>query len=360
MRGSVGAAIMLLLFTFARLIAPAPHEADEPTEEDLATAAAVIETQTATYPSLVFLRDKTILFDDERRAFVMYGVQGRTWVALGDPVGPPERATNLIRLFLEKCDDFGGVPVFYEVGKDELHRYADFGLTFVKLGEEAVVDLPSFTLEGKRVARRRQALRYLEKAGATFRLVEREHVSAIMPQLRAVSDAWLQEKSVAEKGFSLGFFDPGYLAHFPIAVIEQGNEIVAFANVWAGANQVELSADLMRYREGAPREVMEALFIQLMLWGKANGYQRFSLGMAPLSGFERSPVAPLWSRFGSFLFEYGGAFYNFQGLRAYKEKFYPEWYPRYLVYPGGFRLPQILADISALVAGGYRKILLKR
>ena len=248
MRGSVGAAVLLLLFAFARLIAHAPHEADEPTEDDLAAAGAVIATQTATYPSLVFLRDKAILFDDDRRAFIMYGVQGRTWVALGDPVGPPDRASNLIRLFLEKCDDYGGIPVFYEVSKDQLHRYADFGLTFVKLGEEAQVDLVSFTLEGKRVARRRQALRYLEKAGATFRIVDRDKVAGIMPQLRAVSDAWLQEKAVAEKGFSLGFFDPEYLAHFPIAVIEQGHEIVAFANIWAGPKQVELSADLMRYK----------------------------------------------------------------------------------------------------------------
>ena len=360
MRGSVGAAVLLLLFAFARLIAHAPHEADEPTAEDLAAAETVVAAQTATYPYLAFLRDKAILFDDDRGAFIMYGVQGRTWVALGDPVGPPERASNLIRLFLEKCDDFGGMPVFYEVSKDQLHRYADFGLTFVKLGEEALVDLASFTLEGKRVQRRRQALRYLEKAGATFRIVERENVREIMPQLRAVSDAWLREKSVAEKGFSLGFFDPDYLTHFPVAVIEQGGEIVAFANIWAGPKLVELSADLMRYKESAPRDVMEALFVSLMVWGKTQGYKRFSLGMAPLSGFERSPVAPLWSRFGSFLFQYAGAFYNFQGLRAYKEKFYPEWQPRYLVYPGGFRLPQILADISALVAGGYRKILLKR
>ena len=155
-------------------------------------------------------------------------------------------------------------------------------------------------------------------------------------------------------------FRADYLARFPVAVIERGREIVAFANVWAGPSQVELSVDLMRYREGAPREVMESLFVNLMVWGKAHGYQRFSLGVAPLSGFERSPVAPLWSRFGSFLFEHGGAFYNFQGLRAYKEKFHPDWQPRYLVYPGGFRLPQILADVSALVAGGYRQILLKR
>jgi phosphatidylglycerol lysyltransferase len=96
-----------------------------------------------------------------------------------------------------------------------------------------------------------------------------------------------------------------------------------------------------------------------MTWGKAEGYRWFSLGMAPLSGFEQSPVAPPWTRLGSFLYEHGDVFYHFHGLRAYKQKFHPQWEPRYLVYPGGFRLPRILADVSALVAGGYRKVLLR-
>ena len=301
-----------------------------------------------------------MLVEESRSAFIMYGVQGRRWVALGDPVGPADRSGALIRMFLERCDDYGGVPVFYEVGTDQLHRYADFGLTFVKLGEEARVDLSAFSLEGGRAAKHRQAIRYLEKAGVTFRVVERQDVPEIIGQLRAVSDAWLQEKSAPEKGFSLGFFDPDYVARFPVAVVEKNGEIFAFANILAGAQQFELSADLMRYREGAPREVMEAIFVSLMSWGKARGYRWFSLGRAPLSGFERSHVEPVWSRFGSFLFEHGGPFYNFQGLRAYKEKFHPAWEPRYLVYPGGFQLPRILADVSALVAGGYRKIVLKR
>ena len=104
---------------------------------------------------------------------------------------------------------------------------------------------------------------------------------------------------------------------------------------------------------------MEALLVHLMLWGKAEGYQRFALGMAPLSGFEASPLASFWNRLGAFLYEHGEAVYNFQGLRAYKEKFNPVWEPRYLAYPGGLRLPRILADVSALIAGGYRRILLK-
>jgi phosphatidylglycerol lysyltransferase len=117
-----------------------------------------------------------------------------------------------------------------------------------------------------------------------------------------------------------------------------------------------MSLDLMRYHHDAPRDAMEALFVHVMQWGKEQGYRRFVLGMAPLSGFETSPVASLWHRLGSFLYQHGESFYNFQGLRAYKEKFDPEWEPRYLAYPGGLKLPRILADVSALIAGGYRNI----
>ena len=95
-----------------------------------------------------------------------------------------------------------------------------------------------------------------------------------------------------------------------------------------------------------------------MLWGKDAGYEWFTLGMAPLSGFERSPVATLWNRLGSFIYQHGEFVYKFQGLRAFKEKFDPAWEPRYLAYPGGMRLPRILADLAALVAGGYRRMLL--
>ena len=359
LRASVGAAVVLLLFAFARLIGYGPHEAPAPTQADLQDAEKAIAAQTSTFPNLAFLKDKSLLFDDTRSAFIMYAVQGRTWAALGDPVGPEERLTDLVRLFLERCADFGGLPVFYEVTRAHLPRYADFGLTFVKLGEEARVDLTTFTLEGARAARFRQVLRRLDKDGGVFRIVEPAGVPAILPALRAVSDDWLTSKAGGEKGFSLGFFDGEYLSRFPIAVIEREGQIQAFANVWRAGQRVELSVDLMRYHRAAPRDVMEALFVHLMQWGKQQGYHWFALGMAPLSGFEQSPVAPLWNRIGAFLYDHGRAVYNFQGLRAYKEKFNPIWEQHYLAYPGGLRLPRILADVSALVAGGYRRIFLK-
>jgi phosphatidylglycerol lysyltransferase len=121
-----------------------------------------------------------------------------------------------------------------------------------------------------------------------------------------------------------------------------------------------MSIDLMRYHRDAPRGIMESLLVRLMAWGRQQGYQWFALGMAPLSGVEASPLAPLWNRLGAFLYEHGEAVYNFQGLRAYKEKFNPVWEPHYLAYPGGLRLPRIMADVSALIAGGYRRIFQKQ
>jgi phosphatidylglycerol lysyltransferase len=359
LRASVGAAVVLLLFGLARLIGHAPHEAPVPDEADLADAARAIAAQTATYPYLAYLKDKALLFNDDRTAFVMYGVQGRTWVALGDPVGPASRLNDLIRRFLERCNDFGGLPVFYEIGQLHLFRYVDFGLTIVKLGEAAKVDLAAFTLEGSAASKHRQGIRRLEKDGCTFRVVEPAEVPVIMDQLRAVSEDWLAAKASAEKGFSLGFFDEEYLSRFPVAVIERGGRIQAFANIWVGPQHVELSFDLMRYHRDAPKSVMEALFVHMLAWGKAEGYRRFALGMAPLSGFEASPVASLWNRLGAFLYQHGESVYSFQGLRAYKDKFHPMWEPHYLAYPGGLRLPRIMADVSALVAGGYRKIFRK-
>jgi len=356
LRASVGASIVVVLFGLSRVLGSARYDVPPPTDDDLRDAEQAIAAQTATGANLVFLRDKAILFEEERRAFVMYGVHGRTWVALGDPVGPDERVTDAAREFLERCDDFGGVPVFYEVSTRHLHRYIDLGLTMIKLGEAARVPLANFTLEGGRGQRHRQVARRLERDGSTFRIVPASEVPSLLPELRAVSDEWLDAKGTGEKGFSLGFFDEAYLSRFQIALLERSGRIDAFANIWQSAGHCEVSVDLMRYRRDAPRDVMHGLFVHMMQWAKAEGFQRFALGMAPLSGFQQSPVAPFWNRVGRRLYEHGEAVYNFQGLRAFKDKFDPMWEPQYLAYQGGLRLPLILADVAALIAGGYRKI----
>jgi phosphatidylglycerol lysyltransferase len=356
LRASVGATVALLFFGAARLLRPASPELEAPTDSDLAHVERVIAAQSSTLPFLAFMRDKALLFDDERTGFLMYGVCGRTWVALGDPVGPEEKRRDPVRLFLGRCDDYAGRPIFYQVGKDTLHLYADFGLTFVKLGEEARVPLSGFSFEGSERKPFRNALRRMEREGGAFRFLSREDVAARLEALRAVSDEWLSRRGASEKGFSLGFFDPEYVRRFPAAVIDKDGRIAAFATVWPGLGKAELSVDLMRHVESAPKNAMEVLFVRLMLWGAEQGYLWFNLGMAPLSGLESSPLAPLWSRLGRIVYRRGESFYNFQGLRAFKEKFHPVWEPRYFAYPGGLSLPRVMADVSALVAGGYTRI----
>ena len=238
LRATVGSVVAVMIFAFARLIRYAPHEAPPPTDADLESAAVILGRQTATYPYLVFLKDKSLLFDEEHTGFVMYAVQGRSWISMGDPVCSPDRVQHMVRLFLERCDDFGGTPVFYEVGKNYLNHYADFGMTFVKLGEEARVDLRRFTLEGPEAAAFRKVTRRLEKDGCTFRVLPATDVRPILDELEAVSDNWREQKAAAEKGFSLGFFDREYIARFPVAVVEREGRIQAFANIWPGPREV--------------------------------------------------------------------------------------------------------------------------
>jgi phosphatidylglycerol lysyltransferase len=186
-----------------------------------------------------------------------------------------------------------------------------------------------------------------------------ESVPSHLNELKKISDAWLTEKSTREKGFSLGFFQPDYIRRCPVALVIRNERIEAFANLWTGAQLEELSLDLMRYLPEAAEGVMEFLFICLMLWGKEQGYRWFNLGMAPFSGLENRALAPLWNRLGAFVFRHGEHFYNFQGLRQYKEKFDPQWRPKYLASPGGLALPQIFANLATLISGGVKGVVAK-
>ena len=269
------------------LLRPAAGEPPPPTDDELARVAEIVERSPHSSAYLALLGDKYFLFDRDRTGFVMYGIEGRSWVALGDPVGPPEVVKPLVWRFRELSDRHGGWTVFYEVSPEYLPLYLDLGLDLRKLGEEARVDLRAFSLEGGARKALRQTHHRAAREGLRFEVIPAAGVDAVLPELERVSDAWLAQKETREKGFSLGFFAPEYLRRLPVAVVrDEAGTIVAFANLMPAAEHEELSCDLMRYRPGLRVGIMEFLFVELMLWGKAEGYRWFNLGMAPLSGFE--------------------------------------------------------------------------
>jgi phosphatidylglycerol lysyltransferase len=356
LRASLTVVVLGAAYVLLNLLRPARPEPAVAGPAELARARALIDQSDQTLANAALTGDKRLLFSDAGDAFLMYQTARRSWIALGDPVGSPQGAEELVWRLREMSDHHGADTVFYQASRGCLGLYVDLGLAPLKIGEEARVPLADFSLDGGARADLRQAHRRAQRDGASFEVVPAERVTELLPLLQPISDAWLAGKSTAEKRFSVGAFSAQYLRQFPLALVRAGGIPVAFANLWTTGTRVEMSVDLMRFDPQAPRSAMDYLFIELMLWGQGEGYRWFNLGMAPLSGLESHPLAPAWHRVGNFVFRHGEHFYNFEGLRRYKAKFDPVWEPRYLVARGGIALPRALLEISVLIAGGMKEV----
>ena len=320
----------------------------KPSEQDIEDALQISSTAGVSHGWLASTGDKALLFDETRTAFLMFGVVGRTWVAYAGPVGRSDRFPALLDTFRAGAREAGARIALYQIPSALVPTCADLGLRCYKFGEDALVPLAAFSLSGRANKSRRSTVTRAEREGSSFEIVPREHLSEIFPALREVSDAWLAKKG-REKAFSLGRFDLAYLSRSPVAIVRREGQIIAFANLLPAPP--ELSVDLMRVHPDAPNGTMDYLFLSLLSWGQSEGYARFNLGMAPLSGLPTGPGAPAWSKLGDLLYRRGEGLYRFQGLRAFKEKFHPDWQPRYLAVESGLSLPPTLRALLLLIQG---------
>jgi phosphatidylglycerol lysyltransferase len=359
LRALMGMALTVLAVALWQLFREPKGRVAPPSAADIERAARIVDQQDSAEACLAMMGDKSLLFSPSGNSFIMFGKRGRSWVSLFDPVGPRNEWPELVWRFIEMADVHGGRAAFYQVRPQSLPLYLDAGLRAFKLGEEAHVPLADFSLKGSRRANLRQSVNRAEREGLSFEVLQLQPDTPLLSELRAISDAWLSEQNAREKGFSLGTFNESYLLRSPVAVVRRQEQIVAFATLMTTAAKAEASVDLMRHVADMPAGAMDFLFARLMLHFQAEGYQRFGLGMAPMSGMASHELAPRWHRFGRLAFEHGERFYNFRGLRSFKQKFDPVWEARYLATPGGFAPLFALADIAALISGGLKGVIAK-
>ncbi len=340
LRATLLTTVIVISYWLSRLFSIVPPSAlQKPTAAELDSAQQLAAAGKDCQGYLALLGDKYLLWNQAHSAFIMFTTTTKFWVAMGDPVGDPQAFEELLWDFREQADQHGASIVFYQISDQQLPVYLDLGLSLFKLGEEARVDLSDFSLHGKQRDPQRSAINKFGKLNYGFEILGNEAVQQALPELKRISDNWLQNKNSHEKGFSLGYFDEAYLSRTAIAVIkDESGQIKAFANLWQTDNHTEVSIDLMRYDQDNPKGIMDYLFAELLLWAKAEHYQWLSLGMAPLAGLERRPLAPLWHKIGNVIFDLGGEFYNFEGLYDYKAKFNPSWHPKYLAAPAGISI----------------------
>lgn len=355
LRAILGVAIAAAVIAIVSLLRPAATRTAPSTDGDVQRAVSIVMSQDSADANLVRMGDKRLMFSDNGKAFIMYGIQGRSWIALFDPVGPAEETPELVWRFVEEARAQGGRAIFYQISPALLPFCADAGLRAFRLGELAIVELSHFDLKGSRLSGLRQAVNKGLREGLEFEVIQQAEVLASIDALRAVSASWLELHSTREKTFSLGAFREDYVSAQPVAVLRKEGKIVAFATLSLTDTKKEGTVDLMRFAPDAPKGSMDFLFVRIMEYLRDAGYSEFNLGMAPLAGMAQREAAPAWDRVGSVVFEHGERFYNFKGLKAFKSKFHPRWEPRYLAVASVG--PAIaMMDATLLIGGGLRGV----
>ena len=321
----------------------------------------ILKQDRTTSASLALLGDKRFLLNDLGNAFVMYRIKGKSWVALGDPVGALSEREKLIKGFLELCDRYGGWPVFYGVGAEHLPFYTSLGLSILNLGEDACVRTDTFSLRGAERTELRKALEAVRQHGLRLSIVGSTDVPAVIPELKRVSDAWLHHANQAEKSFARGSFNPQYVSNFPCAVVRTGNHIVAFAVLRPSVDKEELALDIVRYDGVAPPGIFAFMVAEVLLQGQPPLWARwlrgdksqfcwFNLGMVPGVAAQAHELGPLRERLGALPYPQSDHFQDLDSYRCFAKRLAPVWRAKYLVLPGGLDTSRILGDIASLIA----------
>lgn len=276
--------------------------------------------------------DKQYFFPQNGRSFIAYKSTARYAMALENPVAPDE---DLLREGVKAFDRFcrrnGQHSIYYRIPEKAAQVYRSMGKSLLPLGQEAVVQLNQFTLEGKERKALRNTINKMEREGFVFVAHEAPLSGGLLQQLRAVSDNWLRAMHRSELTFSQGIFDEKEIKNQTVLCLEdQEGKILAFINLIPGGSPQEANFDLMRRIEDAPNGTMDFLFTNMFFYLKAKGFSACNLGLVPMSGLDHP--SNLSENLLKLAYDRLPRFANYKSLRFFKEKFNPEWETQYVAY----------------------------
>ncbi len=293
--------------------------------------------------------DKLIFAPDGYDFFLAYRTAGNFAVVLENPVAAsPEQMKQCITLFDRYCYENSLKSLFYRVPEESLPIYAELCKKSLFLGQEAVVDLETFTLSGVRNKALRNAVNKVIDLGYKSTILTPPIKDGVMQKLKAVSDDWLESMDRTEIIFSQGMFVWNELKEQTIIAVENSEEkVVAFLNIIPDFTPGGATYDLIRKTDDAPGGVVDFILIELFNYLKSQNFSKVNLGFAPLSGLDDSRTFPEKSM--KFAYERIKSFSHYKGLRNFKEKFFPSWNNKYLIYSDDFDLLQIPAVLAKVI-----------
>lgn len=286
--------------------------------------------------------DKQYFFDSSHRAGLAYKVTVGVALVVADPFGDSKRFSVLLSMFQDFCFVNDWQPCFVHVGTShqklyELHQY-----TLQKIGEEAVVSVDGWAASqtGKPGKYFREIRNKFTKLGYRVEIVSAPHETKLIDELRVISGQWLEKPGREERGFMLGYFNTAYLQQCDVAVIrDDTGKIKGFLNLVPTYETKTANYDLLRCSTSAPGNCGDFLVISVLDSLASRGYLTFNMGLSPLAGLNQpnDQGNAVVSAALKLLFSKGDRIYSFNGLRRFKDKYNPEWQPRYIAYQGGVR-----------------------
>ncbi|HEX6501052.1 MAG TPA: bifunctional lysylphosphatidylglycerol synthetase/lysine--tRNA ligase LysX [Micromonosporaceae bacterium] len=303
-------------------------------------------------------RDKAVIFSSSGKAAITYRVVNDVALASGDPLGDPEAWPPVIEAWLDEVRRYAWIPAVMGASEEGATAYARAGLRVIELGDEAIIHVRNFTLDGREMRQVRQAVNRVERAGYTVRIRRHGRISPDeMTRIIELAARWRDTET--ERGFSMALGRLGDPADSQCVLVEaldrDGREAALLSFTPWGRHG--LSLDLMRRDRNSDNGLMEYMVTALVDAAPRLGVERISLNFAVFRAvFEEGarigagPVLRAWRS----LLLFFSRWFQLESLYRSNVKYRPEWVPRFLCYRD--RREMAAVALASGIAEGFVKV----